>query len=140
MTCAILEDGYRSGVNKGMIMDYIVEEKSNLGLDMQATEERIGGLIKHAGMSERTMAEHMNLSVQAINKWKHGKSLPDIENMYILSQILGKKVDDLLVPRVDVRRFMIECDSTCYDHQMQNQRIREYFSLLSHWSFQPQVE
>ena len=65
MTCAILEDGYRSGVNKGMIMDYIVEEKSNLGLDMQATEERIGGLIKHAGMSERTMAEHMNLSVQA---------------------------------------------------------------------------
>ena len=123
-----------------MIMDYIVEEKSNLGLDMQATEERIGGLIKHAGMSERTMAEHMNLSVQAINKWKHGKSLPDIENMYILSQILGKKVDDLLVPRVDVRKFMIECDSTCYEQQTQKQRIREYFSLLSHWSFQPQVE
>lgn len=44
-------------------MDYIIEDKSNLGLDMQA-----------------------------INKWKHGKCLPDIENMYILSQILGKKL------------------------------------------------
>jgi len=121
-------------------MDYIIEDKSNLGLDMQATGEKIGGLIKDAGMTERTIAEQMHLSVQAINKWKHGKSLPDIENMYILSQILGKKVDDLLVPRVDVRKFMIECDSTCCEQQTQKQRIREYFSLLSHWSFQPQVE
>ena len=50
-------------------MDYIIEDKSNLGLDMQATGEKIGGLIKDAGMTERTIAEQMHLSVQAINKW-----------------------------------------------------------------------
>ncbi len=121
-------------------MDYIIEDKSNLGLDMQATGEKIGGLIKHAGMTERTIAEQMHLSVQAINKWKHGKSLPDIENLYILSQILGNKVDDMLVARIDICKSMIEYDSMHYNQKIQRQRIGEYFSLLSHRSFQPQVE
>ena len=123
-----------------MTMDYIIDDKSNLGLDMRATGERIGELIRHAGMSERTIAERMHLSVQAINKWKHGKSLPDIENLYMLSRILGKKVDDLLVARIDICKSMIEYDSMYYCQQMQKQRIGEYFSLLSRWSIQLQVE
>ncbi len=40
----------------------------------------------------------MGLSVQSINKWRHGHNLPDIENMFILSRILGIKVDNFLVP------------------------------------------
>jgi len=31
-------------------------------------------------------------------EWRHGHNLPDIENLYILSRLLGKKVDDFLVP------------------------------------------
>lgn len=121
-------------------MDYIIEDKSNLGLDMRATGERIGGLIKDAGMTERTIAEQMHLSVQAINKWKHGKSLPDIENLFMLGQLLSTSVDDMLVPRFNVNKSVMEmrrCDSY---RRIQDSRIRNYFVSLYQKNNQPQVE
>ncbi len=74
--------------------------KKCIGLDMNATAVQIGKLIDESGMNDKQLGRIMHLSVQSINKWRHGHNLPDIENMFILSRILGKNVDDLLVPLV----------------------------------------
>ena len=69
------------------------------GLDMVATGQMISQLIKKSGLSTREISEQMNLSVQAVSKWRNGYSLPELENLFILSRILGVRVDDFLVPR-----------------------------------------
>lgn len=68
------------------------------GLDIIATGERIAMCISKSGLSDKELGAMMHVSVQAINKWRHGRSLPDIENMYILSRILGTHIDSLLMP------------------------------------------
>lgn len=67
------------------------------GLDIHATGCRIGELIDEGGYTDREIANIMGISVQSINKWRHGKNLPDVEHLYILSMILGITVDDFLV-------------------------------------------
>ena len=74
------------------------QNKRITGLDIKATGAQISRLIDESGLNDKKLGEIMDLSVQSINKWRHGRSLPDIENMFILSRILGKRVDDFLVP------------------------------------------
>ena len=69
-----------------------------IGLDLEATGRRISRYIDESGLRDKEIGAQMSLSVQSINKWRHGRCLQDIENLYILGQILGKKVDDFLVP------------------------------------------
>lgn len=69
------------------------------GIDVEATGKRIGRMIKERGISDKELSKMMGISIQAINKWRHGYTIPDIENMYILSRILCVKVDDFLVPQ-----------------------------------------
>lgn len=70
-----------------------------LGLDMEATAVNIGFAIDNSGYSDKEIAEMMGLTVQSINKWRHGYCIPDMENLFILSRILEMPVDDFLVPR-----------------------------------------
>ena len=70
------------------------------GIDMDATGKKISKLIDESGLSDKKLGGIMGLSVQSINKWRHGHNLPDIENLFLLSRILGIKVDDFLVPLV----------------------------------------
>lgn len=69
------------------------------GIDMEATSKRIAWFIDDSGLSDREFGESMGLTVQSVNKWRHARNIPDIENLYILSRILGVKVDDFLVPK-----------------------------------------
>ena len=71
---------------------------NSAGLDIEATGQRIARFIDESSFKDKELSKIMNLSVQSINKWRHGLCLPDIENMYILSRIIGVKVDDFLVP------------------------------------------
>ena len=41
----------------------------------------------------------MKVSFQAVYRWQKGETLPTISNMYILGQLLGTDVDDMLVAK-----------------------------------------
>ena len=69
------------------------------GIDVEASRKRIAQTIDASGFTQKEIAKMMGLIVQAINKWRNGCSLPDIENMFILSRNLGVKVDDFLLQR-----------------------------------------
>lgn len=68
-----------------------------VGLDMIATGNNIANLIDGSKYTDKDLSEILGITVQSINKWRHGKSLPDIENLFILSRILGVKIDDILI-------------------------------------------
>ena len=97
-----------------------------VGLDMTATGAQISKLINESGLNDKQLGEIMNLSVQSINKWRHGHNLPDIENMFILSRILGKRVDDFLVPMATEQPiFEVEIEAG-QDPASMLRRLKEY--------------
>lgn len=81
------------------------------GIDMDATGKKISKLIDESGLSDKELGGIMGLSVQSINKWRHGHNLPDIENLFFLSRIFGIKVDDFLVPLVIKPQFEVKFQS-----------------------------
>lgn len=80
------------------------------GADMDATSKKISQLIDESGLTDKELGEIMGLSVQSINKWRHGHNIPDIENLFFLSRIFGIKVDDFLIPSVIKPQLVAECE------------------------------
>lgn len=48
------------------------------------------------GVSQSTVAEHLNISRQPISKWENNSSYPDLDNLVRLSEYYEVTVDDLL--------------------------------------------
>ncbi|MBQ6545199.1 MAG: helix-turn-helix transcriptional regulator [Lachnospiraceae bacterium] len=61
---------------------------------------KIGQYIQHlrkaAGMTQKDLAEKLNLSFQAISKWENGDTLPDTGILLDLCDILNTTADKLL--------------------------------------------
>lgn len=53
-------------------------------------------LRKKAGMTQKELAEKLNISFQAVSKWETGESLPDTGILLELTDTLGTSVDKLL--------------------------------------------
>lgn len=69
-------------------------------LDAVLTGKKINSAIKQGGYSIRELQEMLGLSCpQPIYRWIRGRTLPSIDNLYMLSRILGVHMEDLLVPR-----------------------------------------
>lgn len=60
---------------------------------------RIQTLRKQQGLSQEELADRLGLSRQAIGKWETGGSMPSIDNLLELSEILDTTVDYLLTGR-----------------------------------------
>lgn len=75
----------------------MVKEANLLGMDKRATGRRIGFLIRHQGKTIREISEKMELTYQCVYKWIKGETFPDVDNFWILSRVLGVRVDDLMV-------------------------------------------
>lgn len=58
--------------------------------------EKIRLCRKRCSLSQEQLAEKMCVSRSAIAKWETDKGLPDIENLKVLSRLLGVSVDILL--------------------------------------------
>ena len=69
-------------------------------LDMEATGKNIKALMKRRGVSVRELQAVMGFPyVQTIYNWFAGKNMPSIDNLLVLSQVLGKRMDEILVTR-----------------------------------------
>ena len=68
-------------------------------LDTIATGKKIKALMEEENITIREVSNAMNVSFQAVSKWQKGEALPTISNFYILGQILGSDVDDMLVAK-----------------------------------------
>ena len=67
-------------------------------IDMAKTGQNIMILRKKAGLSVRDLQEAFGFGTpQAIYKWQQGIALPTIDNIVVLSALLGVKIDDILI-------------------------------------------
>lgn len=111
-----------------------------LTLDVDATRKRIGNLIVNSGLTDRRIGEIMNLSIQSVNKWRNCKNIPDVENLYTLSRILGVAVDDMFVSKADVKIPWEALPESKQEHiRALEKRITAYYCGVKE-SFQPSVK
>ena len=68
-------------------------------IDLVATGENILRLRKARGLSVRDLQEWFGFEEpQAIYKWQKGKSLPTVDNLYALGELLEVPMEEILVP------------------------------------------
>ncbi len=69
-------------------------------MDMVMTGHLIKRLVSEAGFSVTDVQEKLGLSCpQPIYRWYKGRNLPSVDNLYILSGMLGLHMEDLLIQR-----------------------------------------
>ncbi len=56
----------------------------------------IAALRKEAGLTQKELAEKLNVSDKAISRWETGKGYPDIESLMALSELFSVSVNELL--------------------------------------------
>lgn len=69
-------------------------------IDLKSTGEKIATLMEETGTSKQDIVEAVGLTTtNAIYKWVNGMSLPTIDHLVILADVLGVTLDELLVCR-----------------------------------------
>ena len=58
--------------------------------------ERIKSHRTRLGMTREQLARCLGVSPQAVSKWEHGQSCPDISILPELASVLGTSIDELL--------------------------------------------
>ena len=62
---------------------------SPVGRQIRAARQR-------AGLSQERLAEHLHVTRQAISNWESGKSLPDLETLKTLAEVLSVPIEQLI--------------------------------------------
>lgn len=71
-------------------------------INMDATGRNILALREQKGLTVKELQRLMGFrDPQAIYKWQRGESLPTIDNLVILSYILGEPIENILVIESD---------------------------------------
>lgn len=65
-------------------------------MDPKRTGKYISDNRKKQGLSQKELADKLNITDKAISKWERGLSFPDISMLIPLSEILGITLYDLL--------------------------------------------
>ena len=67
--------------------------------------EKITRLRKKNGWSQEELAEKMQVSRQAVSKWEGAQTVPDLEKILMLSDLLGVTTDYLLKDEIEDEEF-----------------------------------
>lgn len=74
-------------------------------MDCQKVGELIRSLRLEQGMTQRQLAESMNISDKAISKWERGLGCPDISLLHELSEALGVNIEKILLGDLEPNRM-----------------------------------
>ena len=67
-------------------------------INVEATGKNIDKLMKERRLSKREVQTVCGFTtVQTIYKWVHGKCLPTVDNLLVLSYLFEVKIEDILV-------------------------------------------
>lgn len=71
---------------------------SDFSINMKATGENIVQLMNKAGITVRMLQRFFDFeNPNTIYKWRHGESLPTVDNLVALAFILNVRMDDIVV-------------------------------------------
>lgn len=93
-------------------------------LDMIMTGKLLRNEIKKSGYSIKQLQEKLHLSCpQPVYRWINGKILPSLDHLYMLSNILGTHMEDLLMP-CNYEMWQLHCEE--YDVKQTRKRLEAY--------------
>ena len=67
------------------------------GINLIETGKRIDAVMRANGVTTRKLARAINVTEQSVSKWRYGRCLPDIENLFIFCRMFEVKMDDIVV-------------------------------------------
>ena len=71
---------------------------TTLRINMTKTGNNISRLRKEKGVTIRQIQETMGFNTpQAIYKWQSGVTLPSLENLVVLAELLGTTINEIVV-------------------------------------------
>lgn len=70
-------------------------------LDVAGTKRQISTCIMMAGFDAKRLAKEMNISYHCAYAWTSGRNLPSLDNLVLISQVIGVPVDELLVLKTE---------------------------------------
>jgi len=79
-------------------------------LNKMIMAENIKRLRCSAGITQSGLSEMLNISAQSVSKWECGNSVPDIDNLCILSKIFGVSIEYIIGSEYETRNIMIGID------------------------------
>ena len=65
-------------------------------IDAAKVGRQIADLRKVKGLTQSQLGERLNISFQAVSKWEHGETLPDVGILLDLAKVLETTVDHIL--------------------------------------------
>ena len=68
-------------------------------IDMEKTSENLRKVMEEEGVTQVLLTRIFNISKQAVSGWVNGKSLPSIDNFTVLSRILNRPLETLIITR-----------------------------------------
>ena len=70
--------------------------------------EKLKEARKQAGLSQEQLSGKLGVSRSAVAKWETDKGIPDVDNLKVLSQLLGVSIDYLLDDGEDLDKSVIK--------------------------------
>lgn len=75
-------------------------------------KEKIGALIrslrKEKSLTQKELAEKLNISDKTVSKWERGKGIPDISTLPVLSDVFGIEIEKMLEGEIRYEEFITE--------------------------------
>ena len=86
--------------------------------------EKLKETRQNKGLSQSTVAEHLNISRQSISKWENNSSYPDLDNLVRLSKYYEISIDDLLNENQELKEKIAENELHIKESQKKLDHIR----------------
>lgn len=99
--------------------------------DMLMTGQLIKRLVNERGYSVSDIQHELGLSCpQPVYRWYKGQNLPSVDNLFILSRMLGLHMEDLLIQKDD-SIWLIQCSENKFFKKRFKFYIRKISAALS---------
>ena len=101
-------------------------------MDLEKTGELLSRLRKECGMTQKQVAEKLQISDRTVSKWERGKSMPDASIMLELCEILGITVNELLSgERIKMEDYKKKAEENLIELQAKKEKAQKDFDFLS---------
>lgn len=97
-------------------------------IDMQRTGGKLKHMLETAGYTPRMIQDYLHLScVQPIYRWYKGIILPSVDHLFMLSELLGVHMEEMLVKK---SAEFFAYDITQEDLKATQRRIIAYYKKI----------
>ncbi len=122
-------------INHWLVLEQLLFCYTNGKEDKNMNQETIGKFVatcrKEKGLTQKQLAEKLNITDRAVSKWETGKSIPDAAIMLDLCKILGISANELLSgERIAMENYQKRAEENLVELQQKANRAQKSWNFL----------